>query len=88
MELMLACDLRAAADDCRFGLMEVKRGLIPATGGIERPAGPARSPHFTGACAVSPLSWTGSSFHKRDLPGGAPPRPTPPLAPGYPIYLL
>jgi enoyl-CoA hydratase/carnithine racemase len=36
MELMLACDLRVAAEDCRFGLMEVKRGLIPAAGGIAR----------------------------------------------------
>ncbi len=36
MELMLACDLRVAAEDSRFGLMEVKRGLIPAAGGIAR----------------------------------------------------
>jgi enoyl-CoA hydratase/carnithine racemase len=36
MELMLACDLRVAAEDCRLGLMEVKRGLIPAAGGIAR----------------------------------------------------
>lgn len=36
MELMLACDLRVAAEECRFGLMEVQRGLIPAAGGIAR----------------------------------------------------
>lgn len=36
MELMLACDLRVAAEECRFGLMEVTRGLIPAAGGIAR----------------------------------------------------
>lgn len=36
MELMLACDLRIAADTSRFGLLEVRRGLIPAAGGIAR----------------------------------------------------
>ena len=36
MELMLACDLRVAAEECRFGLLEVRRGLIPAAGGIAR----------------------------------------------------
>lgn len=36
MELMLACDLRVAAQECQFGLLEVKRGLIPAAGGIAR----------------------------------------------------
>jgi enoyl-CoA hydratase/carnithine racemase len=36
MELMLACDLRIAADTSRFGLLEVSRGLIPAAGGIAR----------------------------------------------------
>jgi enoyl-CoA hydratase len=36
MELMLGCDLRVAAEECRFGLMEVRRGLVPAAGGIAR----------------------------------------------------
>lgn len=36
MELMLACDLRVAADTCEFGLLEVRRGLIPAAGGVAR----------------------------------------------------
>ena len=36
MELALACDLRVVADDSTLGLSEVKRGLIPAAGGIAR----------------------------------------------------
>jgi enoyl-CoA hydratase/carnithine racemase len=36
MELMLACDLRIVADTATLGLAEVKRGLIPAAGGIAR----------------------------------------------------
>lgn len=36
MELALACDLRVAASDSRLGLTEVRRGLIPAGGGIAR----------------------------------------------------
>lgn len=36
MELALACDLRVAADDSELGLLEVRRGLIPASGGVAR----------------------------------------------------
>lgn len=36
-ELVLACDLVVAADHARFGLPEVKRGLIPAGGGTLLP---------------------------------------------------
>ncbi|MFF9813091.1 crotonase/enoyl-CoA hydratase family protein [Streptomyces sp. NPDC014006] len=35
-ELALACDLIVAADDARFGLPEVSRGLIAAGGGVIR----------------------------------------------------
>ncbi|MFI6765105.1 crotonase/enoyl-CoA hydratase family protein [Streptomyces sp. NPDC050355] len=35
-ELALACDLIVAADDARFGLPEVKRGLLAAGGGAVR----------------------------------------------------
>lgn len=35
-ELMLACDLVVAADDARFGIPEVKRGLVAAAGGLVR----------------------------------------------------
>ena len=36
MELALACDLRVVSDSTTLGLAEVKRGLIPAAGGIAR----------------------------------------------------
>jgi enoyl-CoA hydratase/carnithine racemase len=35
-ELALACDFIVAADDARFGLPEVKRGLFAAAGGVFR----------------------------------------------------
>jgi enoyl-CoA hydratase/carnithine racemase len=36
MEIALACDLRVAAESSVLGLLEVKRGLIPAAGGVAR----------------------------------------------------
>jgi enoyl-CoA hydratase len=36
MELALGCDLRVVASDSELGLVEVRRGLIPAAGGIAR----------------------------------------------------
>jgi enoyl-CoA hydratase len=36
MELALGCDLRVVAEDSSLGLLEVKRGLIPAAGGVAR----------------------------------------------------
>jgi enoyl-CoA hydratase/carnithine racemase len=35
-ETALACDIRIAAADTRIALAEVRRGLIPGTGGIQR----------------------------------------------------
>jgi enoyl-CoA hydratase len=35
-EIALACDLIVAAQDARFGLPEVKRGLVAAAGGLLR----------------------------------------------------
>jgi enoyl-CoA hydratase/carnithine racemase len=36
LELALACDLRIAADNARFGVPEVKLGLVPGWGGTQR----------------------------------------------------
>jgi enoyl-CoA hydratase len=36
MELALACHLRIAAENARFGLPEVKLGIIPGYGGTVR----------------------------------------------------
>lgn len=36
LELCLACDMIVAADDCRFGLPEVKRSLLAGAGGLSR----------------------------------------------------
>ena len=36
MELCLACDMIVASTDARFGLPEVKRGLMAAAGGLHR----------------------------------------------------
>lgn len=35
-EVVMACDMVVAAEDARFGLPEVKRGLIPSSGAIFR----------------------------------------------------
>lgn len=36
LEMALTCDLRIAADNSRFGLPEIKVGVIPAGGGMSR----------------------------------------------------
>jgi enoyl-CoA hydratase/carnithine racemase len=36
MELALACDIRVAAENAKFGLSEVLRALLPGGGGIQR----------------------------------------------------
>lgn len=36
MEFCLACDMIVAADDCTFGLPEVKRSLVATEGGVTR----------------------------------------------------
>jgi enoyl-CoA hydratase len=36
LEIAMACDIRIAADDARFGLPEVTLGIIPGVGGTQR----------------------------------------------------
>ena len=55
-ELALACDLIVAATDSKFGLPEVKRGLLAAAGGVLRL--PKRLPYHV----AMELVLTGASF--------------------------
>jgi enoyl-CoA hydratase/carnithine racemase len=53
LEIVLACDLVVAAEDARFGLPEVARGVLPTCGGLFRtlhalPANVARELVLTG----------------------------------------
>ncbi len=49
-ELVLACDLVIAAKDAKFGVPEVKRGLVPGSGGMIRL--PSRIPYHIAMEAV------------------------------------
>jgi 2-(1,2-epoxy-1,2-dihydrophenyl)acetyl-CoA isomerase len=52
-QLALACDLRLAADDASFRMLEVRFGLIPDLGG------PHRLPRLIGMARAKELIWTG-----------------------------
>jgi 2-(1,2-epoxy-1,2-dihydrophenyl)acetyl-CoA isomerase len=52
-QLALACDLRLAAEDARFAVLEVRFGLVPDLGGIHRLA------RLVGPARTKELVWTG-----------------------------
>ncbi len=54
-QLALACDLRIAADDARFAMLEVRFGLVPDLGGTQRLARLIRN------ARAKELVWTGRS---------------------------
>lgn len=75
-ELALACDLVVAADNARFGLPEVKRGLVAAAGGLLRL--PRRIPYqvamelaLTGAFLDAPRAYELGLVNRLTEPGGA-----------------
>ncbi len=75
-EVALACDLIVAAEDARFGIPEVKRGLVAAAGGLVRL--PKRIPHnlamelaLTGDPVEAPVAHQWGVVNRLAPPGGA-----------------
>ena len=65
-ELVLACDLIVAAEDATFGLPEVKRGLVPGSGGMLRL--PARVPyHIAMEAVLTGEMFSASRFYEHGL---------------------
>lgn len=60
-ELVLACDIVIASEDAKFGVPEVKRGLVPGSGGMIKL--PARIPYHVAMEAVL----TGDMFSSQRL---------------------
>ncbi|HXW44976.1 MAG TPA: enoyl-CoA hydratase-related protein [Streptosporangiaceae bacterium] len=76
MELVLCCDLVVAASDARFGLPEVKRGLMPDFGGAFRavralPANIAREMLLTGDDLPAPRAAALGFVNRLTEPGAA-----------------
>lgn len=73
-EIALACDVIVAAENARFGLPEVKRGLVPTSGGIFRapralPVNVAKEMILTGA-EEGPMRLEGLGVVNRVVPAG------------------
>ena len=76
LELALACDLIVAARDARFGLPEVRRGLVPAAGGLLRlpaliPRGAALELVLTGEPISGERAFELGLVTRMTEPGGA-----------------
>lgn len=59
-ELVLACDLRIAADNAMFGQPEIKIGVIPGAGGTQR------LPRIVGVTKAKELLYTGDFIDARE----------------------
>jgi enoyl-CoA hydratase/carnithine racemase len=55
-QLALACDLRVAAEDARFAMLEIRFGLVPDLGGTHRLA------RLVGPARAKELVWTGRTL--------------------------
>ncbi len=56
LEMALACDMRVAAEDAKLGLAEVRRGIIPGSGGTQR------LPRLIGAGKALEMCLTGDTI--------------------------
>lgn len=75
-EMVLACDLVVAAEDARFGIPEVKRGLVAAAGGLLRlpktlPYQLAMELALTGDPIDAPTAHRHGLVNRLSPPGGA-----------------
>jgi enoyl-CoA hydratase len=75
-EVALACDLIVAANDARFGIPEVKRGLVAAAGGLIRlprriPSGIAMELALTGDPLPATDAYRLGLVNRLTEPGGA-----------------
>jgi enoyl-CoA hydratase len=59
-ELALACDLRIAAENAKFGLPEIKLGIIPGGGGTQR------LPRIIGMTKAKELLYTGDPIDAKE----------------------
>ena len=60
LELLLFCDIRLASERARFALPEVKLGLFPGTGGVQR------LPRLIGAARAKAILFTGDPIEARE----------------------
>src|SRR5687768_16653026 len=59
-QLALACDLRIAAEDARFAMLEVRFGLVPDLGGTHRLA------RLVGPAMTKEIVWTGRTIEAEE----------------------
>ncbi len=60
LELILFCDIRLASDQARFALPEVKLGLFPGSGGVQR------LPRLIGAARAKAILFTGDPVEAQE----------------------
>jgi enoyl-CoA hydratase/carnithine racemase len=59
-QLALACDVRIAADDASFGMLEIRFGIIPDLGG------PHHLPRLVGPSRAKEIIWTGRTVESEE----------------------